>query len=220
MKILAFSDLHQNADMAHKIVQASDKADVLVGAGDFGIQGVGTAITLDILQTAHIPLIIVSGNHDRAQEMHRLSSKWDHVYFLHGESTTVNGVTFFGLGAETPQRETESWSEHLSEDAAKRMLDACPTGCVLVTHTPPFGFGDLQQDGTHEGSQAILTAIKEKQPLLNLCGHIHFSWGSSTQYNGTHIQNLGPGLNWFNIANENKINCNNPTPTLVRGRGE
>jgi Icc-related predicted phosphoesterase len=199
VKILAFSDLHQDVETAKAIVAASVSADVLVGAGDFGVQGVGTSITLDILQTANIPTVLVSGNHDKAEEMHQLCLAWEHVHFLHGESVTIDGIAFFGLGAETPPRETASWSEYLSEDSAKHMLKNCPDHGILITHTPPLGFADLQDDGTHEGSQAILTAIKEKKPLLNLCGHIHHSWGASSKSVDTLVHNLGPTMNWFEI---------------------
>lgn len=199
MKILAFSDLHQDVPTARKILQASEKADVLVGAGDFGIQGVGAPITLDILQQANIPMVIVSGNHDRAQEMRELSLAWEHVHFLHGDNVSINGLSFFGLGAETPARETASWSEYITDSEATQMLAGCPKTGVLVTHTPPYGFGDLQRDGTHEGSPAILQVIEEKQPLLNLCGHIHNAWGASALCGRTRIQNLGPSLNWFEV---------------------
>ena len=85
------------------------------------------------------------------------------------------------------------------ENDAKTMLVECPYRGVLVTHTPPFGFSDLQSDGSHEGSQAVLDSINEKQPVLHLCGHIHHSWGASSKKGDTLIHNLGPTLNWFEI---------------------
>ncbi len=199
LKILAFSDLHKNTGLAHEIVQASSQADILIGAGDFGIKGKGAELTLEILQSANIPLVIVSGNHDNVTQMRHLASNWNHVHFLHGHCTTIEGVSFFGLGSEIPRREKEGWSESVSEYNAAQMLNTCPEGSVLITHTPPFGFGDLQADGSHEGSKAILSALKEKRPELNLCGHIHYSWGAVGKYGRTIIQNLGPKPNWFEI---------------------
>lgn len=199
MKVLAFSDLHKNTGLAHEIVQASSQADILIGAGDFGVKGIGAELTLEILQSANIPLIIVSGNHDNVTQMRQLASNWNHVHFLHGDYTTIEGVSFFGLGSEIPRREKEVWSESVSEHNAAQMLNTCPEGSVLITHTPPFGFGDLQADGRHEGSKAILLTLREKRPVLNLCGHIHHSWGVSGNYGRTLIQNLGPKLYWFEI---------------------
>jgi hypothetical protein len=71
-----------------------------------------------------------------------------------------------------------------------------------------LAFSDLHRDveaaqriveGTHQGSRAIHAAIDEQQPLLNLCGHIHFAWGSFGMLGSTRVHNLGPGINWFEV---------------------
>jgi len=79
------------------------------------------------------------------------------------------------------------------------MLNACPQNAVLVTHTPPYGWADLQKDGTHEGSTAIRGCLSTHHPKLLLCGHIHNAWGMKATHNTTLIQNLGPTLNWFDV---------------------
>ena len=88
----------------------------------------------------------------------------------------------------------------MSEEEAHRLLQNCPKNAVLISHTPPHGCADLQKDGTHEGSRAIRDAIDEKQPILSLCGHIHFSWGASGKIGQSPVYNLGPSINWFEIA--------------------
>jgi len=70
---------------------------------------------------------------------------------------------------------------------------------VLVTHTPPHGFCDMQKDGTHEGSEAIANAIRQRAPSLCLCGHIHHSWGSIQQLDKTVVHNLGPKPCWHTV---------------------
>ena len=90
-------------------------------------------------------------------------------------------------------------AESLSEDDAADMLQDCPAGGVLITHSPPLGYCDQQEDGTHEGSQVIRDIIKVKRPVLNLCGHIHEAWNTTAMIGQTQVFNLGPTAHWFEI---------------------
>jgi Icc-related predicted phosphoesterase len=59
------------------------------------------------------------------------------------------------------------------EELADRFA-AIPEGVdVLMTHTPPFGHGDLTAIGERVGSSALLEAIERRQPPLAAFGHIH-----------------------------------------------
>ncbi len=199
MKILAFSDIHQNKDVAKAIVESGSHADVIVGAGDFATCGQGASDTIDILKHSSVPVIIVAGNHDSLSELKALCADWPLVHFLHGDAVEIKSVVFFGLGGEIPPRNNAHWNEDLSEENAALILSKSQKYDVLVTHTPPVGHVDVEEDGVHDGSEAILHAIEQRQPKLNLCGHMHFSWGQSSQVGKTAIHNLGPSLNWFEI---------------------
>ena len=199
MKILAFSDLHRDKEAAEAILAASSDADVLVGAGDFANCGIGAEDTVSILKAAPCPAVLVAGNHDPLDEMERLCAGWTQGHLLHGNAVTLEGVTFFGLGFEIPSRNDAAWNMTMPENEAAAIFAQCPENAVLVTHTPPMGIGDVQRDGTHEGSEAILAVNREKQPLFNLCGHIHYSWGAKGHIGKTLVQNLGPTVNWFEV---------------------
>jgi len=199
LKILAFSDLHRDVAAARKIVAASTDADILVGAGDFATYGQGAAEIIQILQTANTPTVLVSGNHDNLEELSRLCSGWANGYLLHGQSVQLANTSFFGLGGEIPQRNNADWNEAVSEEHASKALADCPNNAILVTHMPPFGYADLQRDGTHDGSKSIAAAIEEKQPVFHFCGHIHSAWGMFGKIGKTSIHNLGPVTNFFEL---------------------
>ena len=48
---------------------------------------------------------------------------------------------------------------------------------VLVTHGPPKGVLDTITNGLHVGSESILKLVNDKQPIFNVFGHIHESFG-------------------------------------------
>ena len=192
LKILAFSDLHRDVEATRKIVKASANADILIGAGDFSTRGQGAIEIIQILQTANIPTVLVSGNHDKLKELDALCADWSNGHLLNAQSVTLGNTTFFGLGGEVPQRNNAEWNEALSEEDAANALADCPDNAVLITHMPPFGFADLQRDGTHDGSKSIAAAIVEKQPAFHFCGHIHSAWGTSGKIGKTSVHNLGP----------------------------
>lgn len=72
---------------------------------------------------------------------------------------------------------------------------AIPAGIdILVSHQPPFGFGDRQftrESGRHEhlGCRALLSAVERIRPRLLICGHIHAGYGAF-QHHETQIRNV------------------------------
>jgi Icc-related predicted phosphoesterase len=199
MRILAFSDLHRNRDIAQAIVDASGEADVVVGAGDFATKGIGLGETVDLLRAVAVPTILVAGNHDSLDGLRKACRDNGTIHILHGESIVIDGVSFFGLGFEIPAGRDEPWNQRLDESQAARLLHGCPRGAVLVTHSPPFGVADLQMTGAHEGSRSIRDTIVSSKVRLHLCGHIHHAWGMSGAIEGCPIHNLGPSSNWFAV---------------------
>src|SRR3954447_17665380 len=191
MRLLAFSDLHVDPGQAERLVAASEDADVVVGVGDFASVHSGLEETIAVLRKITRPAILVPGNNETEDALRDACADFQNAAVLHGESTAIDGIEFFGLGAGVPVTPWD-WSFDLTEEEAAQKLTSCPRGCVLAVHLPPRGHVDTSGAGDHLGSGAVLDAIVAKEPRLALCGHIHESWGERSQIGATEVVNLGP----------------------------
>jgi uncharacterized protein len=199
MRLLAFSDLHRDMAMAKGVVAASLDVDVVVSAGDFATRGIGLQDTLDILRRLAVPFVLVPGNHDDLEELRLACVDWPLAHVLHGESVTLQGVPFFGIGFGSGVINPEPWNKALDEQDAARLLRDVPKDAVLISHSPPHGIADQQKDGRHDGSPALRDAIRIHQPSLTICGHIHNGWGQSGRIGQTPVHNIGPQARLFVI---------------------
>lgn len=191
MRLLAFSDLHCDLSQAANLVGKSAGVDVVAAVGDLATVHRGLERTVAALASIGCPALLVPGNNETADELREAAAGWRSATVLHGEGAEIGGVGFFGIGAGIPTTPWD-WSFDLDEDEARAALEPCPAGCVLLTHSPPFGHVDSPAGGGHLGSQAIAEAIAAKEPRLVLCGHIHESWGQESAAGPTRVMNLGP----------------------------
>jgi Icc-related predicted phosphoesterase len=197
MKLLLFSDLHANRSAAEAVVRMAQDADIVVGAGDFANGRRDIEVCIDVLKTIDRPAILVAGNNESTEELRIACRVWPSAIVLHGSAAVVNGIAFYGLGGGVPVTPFGAWSYDFSEDEAAELLAGCPSGCVLVTHSPPRGTVDLSSQGKSLGSAAVRDAIVRTAPRLVVCGHIHASGGKQGVVGETPVVNAGPaGMIW------------------------
>jgi Icc-related predicted phosphoesterase len=116
---------------------------------------------------------------------------------LHGNQTTLDDVTFCGIGGGIPITPFGAWSYDFSEGQAKKLLQDLPPDSVLVSHSPPKGVLDMSSDGRSLGSEAVREIVDIKKPKLVVCGHIHGSAGQTARLGPTDVINAGPdGIMW------------------------
>ncbi len=197
MKILAFSDLHLARARAADIVAASAQADLVIGAGDFCNMRQGLDLAMDLLRGVTAPFLVVPGNAESSSELSAVALP--NMINIHGKSHEIDGVSFFGLGGAVPITPFGDWSFDIAEETAASYLDRCKAADVMVFHSPPKGIADHTSTGLSVGSIAIRDAIERVQPKLALCGHVHDCWGETAAIGATHVANLGPGVNWFEL---------------------
>jgi uncharacterized protein len=197
MKLLAFSDLHRDQDLAERLVDLARDADVVLGAGDYATMRMGLEGTIEVLSAIAAPTVLVPGNAESDTELWRACADWPSAHVLHGQALQLEGIQFYGLGGGVPPTPFP-WSFDLSEDEAAAKLESCPEGAVLVVHSPPKGYLD-QAHGRHLGSRSVLAAIERTRPGLVVCGHIHQCWGSEAAIGTTPVVNVGPEGRFFEM---------------------
>jgi Icc-related predicted phosphoesterase len=186
MKLLAFSDVHCDLGAVESLVEQARSADVVAGVGDFASVHEGLLQTVAPLEAIEAPVLLVPGNNETADALRSATAGWNHVTVLHGETATVDGVDFFGIGGGIPTTPWD-WSFDLTEDEATNMLAALPEQAVLLSHSPPKGHVDKNL-----GSTAVLEAAQSKRARAVLCGHIHEEWTNESRIGDTLVRNLGP----------------------------
>ncbi|MBN2490179.1 MAG: metallophosphoesterase family protein [Planctomycetes bacterium] len=193
MRLLLFADVHASLDGARDLVARSGAVDAVVGAGDFARVRRGLGPTIDALAAIARPTVLVPGNNETLAELRAACRAWPAARVLHGTSAEIDGVVFFGLGGGVPVTPFGAWSFDLDEDEAAALLEPCPEGAVLVSHSPPRGVLDRDASGRHLGSAAVRAAIARLRPRLVVCGHIHAFAGQEAELDGCRIVNPGPG---------------------------
>jgi Icc-related predicted phosphoesterase len=131
--------------------------------------------------------VYISGNHDFIFEKNKFTNAdlamladkhW--MYYLEDSYTTVDGIKIWGSPWQLPFG--LNWVFNTSEDKLRSIYSKIPNDIdIIVSHGPPYGYGDLStysnNYGEHVGSRALLEKIIEIQPRLVVTGHIHAAYG-------------------------------------------
>lgn len=224
MRIVALSDTHGHHAKLHV-----PSGDILIHAGDFTNYGKPKEVASFckwFAQQPHKYKIVIPGNHSLgldcnhiAQNIASQSIVRDYtlqdafVYLTHSAlaiegvqsgSQTRQSLQFF-FSAYTPTY--GNWAFMLDEGALALKWAQIPADTqVLVTHGPPQGILDLNQEGVHCGSASLLQRVQLLNNLkLMLFGHIHPA-------RGMHFLR---GVRFANVAICNDINMPVNKPTVI-----
>jgi len=179
MKIVAISDTHG----LHSMLTVPP-GDVLIHAGDMTGRG-----TLDEVRDfneflgslPHTHKVVIAGNHDFCFEREREESEAEltHCVYLQDQAVTIEGVRFYG----SPwQPWFYDWAFNLERGAGIRVKwDLIPERTdVLITHGPPYGYGDETARGEVVGCRDLLEVVERIKPRMHVFGHIHEGAGTSS----------------------------------------
>lgn len=186
MKTLVFSDLHGDQGLIEKVRELSKDIDIAICCGDISPVHGDTIEAGRRLGRLDARLFIVPGNFELPTTLSAIC-KENNWTDLHGKSFKVNGITIVGCGG-APKGPFNTPYE-LEEREFEEILAKIEYADILVTHAPPKGVTDYT-NGANIGSDAIRAFIEDKQPKINLCGHVHENGGKEGMINNTKVMNI------------------------------
>lgn len=171
MKLLIFSDLHEEEQALEKIKAFAkrEKPDVVLSCGDMA-RSVSFA---EEVINAFQPFYFVPGNWDSKKVNDYYSAQKG---YLHKKQVGIGEFNIIGFGFSliTP-------FHTLGEKTEKEFENEMGTlpinrNTILLLHEPPNGFFDMVNN-ENIGSTSILKIIDEKKPFMAAFGHVHEMMG-------------------------------------------
>lgn len=106
-----------------------------------------------------------------------VKSELTNCTYLEDSSVLIEGIKIYG----TPwQPEFSGWAFNLprGKECLQRWQQVPTDTDILITHTPPLGFGDLCSTGVRAGCVELLHSVQRRiKPKYHVYGHIHEGYG-------------------------------------------
>ena len=173
MKILCISDRVEPVLHGPQLGSYAKGVEAVISCGDLPFDYLDYILTF-----LGAPVYYVLGNHDPAPDSPEHPQGCTP---LDGRIVDAGGVVLAGLSGSRlysggPNQYTERQMRRrvraLSTRIRCRRLAGRPKPQVFVTHSPPFGLGD-REDQAHVGFESFLGLIDRHEPFLWLHGHVH-----------------------------------------------
>ncbi len=176
MKILAFSDIHDEEIALESLVKLAPNYDYVFACGDIS----HSTLFLEELLTKIPNSFVIPGNWDNRivnnymfEQKQCVHEKRIELIDNQDPNSKLN-VVGFGYSSPTPYG---TYGE-LSEEEIYSKMSKLPIdqNTLLMLHCPPFGHFDNRGE-KHLGSHSILKIINEKKPVCAFFGHVHENKG-------------------------------------------
>lgn len=187
MKILAFTDHHGSPNDMKQVEHKSTKVDLIICGGDFTIFEHEVEYIMDQISRLPKKVLLIHGNHESEEVIHILSEQLDNIEFIHKKVVEIDNYVIVGYGGggfSSQDLKFEEFIKKLKIDKNKKM--------ILLLHGPPYGTKLDRIGGEYVGNKSFTKVIKEIQPDLVLCGHLHENFWKDDKIGKSKIINPGP----------------------------
>ena len=178
MKVVALSDTHGK----HRDVDVPD-ADLLIFAGDMSFSGDKDDIVsfnqwLGALPHRH--KLVTAGNHDWCLLNERNHYLITNAQLLLHEAVEIEGVKIFVSPSARRFSDRSAFALESAKEAREHWSVVPPDIDILVTHGPPQGILDIDEEVTGDkpqGCPILRDWVEAYKPPIHIFGHIHRSAG-------------------------------------------
>lgn len=181
LKIVALSDTHDR----HWNVKVP-RCDIFIFAGDANIVSYKNLEDFNnwigTIDANH--KILIGGNH--CSYLEKIGKDdcqlfFNNAIYLENESVEIQGIKIWGSPYSV---EYNGWSFMGSEIYLRDIWNLIPKNTdIIITHCPCYGILDVEtHGGTNRGSITLKEKIKDIQPKIHICGHLHSAHGKYTDY--------------------------------------
>jgi Icc-related predicted phosphoesterase len=150
-------------------------ADIVVHSGDICMVG-SEQEAIDFLNWfCDLPYkhkIFIAGNHDECLYGANIGGLDANCHYLCNSGIEIEGLNFYGV---------PMFMNDCVYGKQQKNYDKIPDDTdVLITHTPPFGILDFD-DNINYGAEELLPIVTRVHPQAHLFGHIHVQHGVKQQ---------------------------------------
>ncbi len=188
MKVCAISDTHNKH---HRL--ELQPADLLIHAGDFSELGRQDEVQQFLNWFARQPhphKVFIAGNHDflpeRQPKIFKKMIPPDLIY-LEDEEVIIKGIKIWGSPI-TPWFYNWAFNRRRGAEIRKYWEMIPKDTDILVTHGPPLGILDRNNQRNACGCADLMELVQERKPRFHLFGHIHEAYGQ-VEKDGTRFIN-------------------------------
>ena len=190
MKILAFTDLHEDYGFVDELEKKAKYVDLIICAGDITVFGDNLEQALNFLDRFQKKVLIIHGNHESEAKLKRLCLKTKHVKFIHKNFYKINDLVIMAHGGGGFVREDEDFKE---VEELFSLLVKENKRSILMTHAPPYRTKlDELRKNYFVGSRTYRRFIEKNQPTVAVSGHIHETFKAIDKIGRTILVNPGP----------------------------
>lgn len=186
MKVLVFVDYHDQKEYYKSLSKKAEYADLILGAGDYSMFGNNLRKIMKDFDNFGKPCLFIHGNHESEEEMIESTKGLKNIKWIHKEIVKKGDYKILAYGGGGFERRNEEFEAFVKKEKVDDKT-------ILLVHGPPYEtIQDTVYPGMHSGNISYKEFIREKQPGLVICGHIHETAGLSQTIGKTIILNPGP----------------------------
>ncbi|HLC81293.1 MAG TPA: metallophosphoesterase [Candidatus Nanoarchaeia archaeon] len=190
MKLLAFTDIHEDKTALHSLMERAKQPDIdfLVSCGDISNFKRGLKTVLKELNSLGKKIYVVPGNHEEPENWFaQVLAGYPHWINLHLKVAKVGEYFLLGYGGGGFAMQDARFRKVAREWYGKYKEKKT----VFIHHMPPFGTKlDLLKQG-HVGNKDYANFIRRMKPKLAISGHLHETFGQIDAIDKTKIVNPG-----------------------------